>query len=121
MKSITSNGQDSNIIVGIDIGSSKICCVIGKISDEDNKIKLLGISTVKSAGLRSGSIIHRDLLIEQIDKVMSEAEIMSDIKITKAILSITGDHIRSINTQAAIALNRKCNSWYNIRKIYKVK
>ena len=36
------NGQDSNIIVGIDIGSSKICCVIGKISDQDNKIKLLG-------------------------------------------------------------------------------
>ena len=106
MKSITTNGQDSNIIVGIDIGSSKICCVIGKISKKDTKLKLLGISTVKSAGLKKGSIVNRDLLIEQIDKVMNEAEIMADIKITKAILSITGDHIKSINTQAAIALNR---------------
>ena len=41
MKSITTNGQDSNIIVGVDIGSSKICCVIGKISNQDNKLKLL--------------------------------------------------------------------------------
>ncbi len=101
-----SNGQTQDIVVGIDIGSSKISCVIGKISNGSNKLKLLGISTVKSMGLRSGSIIHRDLLIEQIDKVMNEAEIMADIKITKAILSVTGDHIRSINTQAAIALNR---------------
>tara|TARA_Y100000590_G_scaffold118250_1_gene135267 strand:+ start:2145 stop:3422 length:1278 start_codon:yes stop_codon:yes gene_type:complete len=101
-----SNGQDQYIISGLDIGSDTITCVIGQISNNNKNIKLLGIGSVPSDGIRKGSIINRDLLIGQLEASMNEAETMASVKITKSILSITGDHIRSLNTQAAIALNR---------------
>lgn len=100
------NGQDRQITVGLDIGANSIICAIGQIIPDTKRLKLLGISTVQSSGIRRGTITHRNDLIEKIEMAMSEAETMANIKITKAILSITGDHIRCLNTQAAIALNR---------------
>ena len=103
---IMPNKNTQQITVGIDIGSSKICCAIGQVNIEDNKVKLLGLATTKSRGIKRGVITDRDKLIETIEKVLTDAEIMGNIKITSSYLSITGEHIRSINTQAAIALNR---------------
>ena len=103
---IMPNKSTQQITVGIDIGSSKICCAIGQVSIENNKIKLLGLATTRSRGIKRGVITDRDKLIETIEKVLTDAEIMGNIKITSSYLSITGEHIRSINTQAAIALNR---------------
>ena len=103
---IMPNKSTQQITVGIDIGSSKICCAIGQVNIENNKIKLLGLATTKSRGIKRGVITDRDKLIETIEKVLTDAEIMGNIKITSSYLSITGEHIRSINTQAAIALNR---------------
>ena len=103
---IMPNKNTQQITVGIDIGSSKICCAIGQVNIENNKIKLLGLATTKSRGIKRGVITDRDKLIETIEKVLTDAEIMGNIKITSSYLSITGEHIRSINTQAAIALNR---------------
>ena len=56
-----SNGQNQYIIAGLDIGSNTITCVIGQINDHRKNIKLLGIGSVPSSGIRRGSIIHRDL------------------------------------------------------------
>ena len=103
---IISNKSNHQLTVGIDIGSSKICCAIGQVSMVNNKIKLLGLATTKSRGIKRGVITDRDKLIETIEKVLTDAEIMANTKITSSYLSITGEHIRSINTQAAIALNR---------------
>ena len=103
---IMPNKNTQQITVGIDIGSSKICCAIGQVNIEDNKVKLLGLATTKSRGIKRGVITDRDKLIETIEKVLTDAEIMGNIKIASSYLSITGEHIRSINTQAAIALNR---------------
>jgi len=103
---IMPNKNTQQITVGIDIGSSKICCAIGQVNVENNKIKLLGLATTKSRGIKRGVITDRDKLIETIEKVLTDAEIMGNIKIASSYLSITGEHIRSINTQAAIALNR---------------
>ena len=103
---IMPNKNTQQITVGIDIGSSKICCAIGQVNIENNKIKLLGLATTKSRGIKRGVITDRDKLIETIEKVLTDAEIMGNIKIASSYLSITGEHIRSINTQAAIALNR---------------
>ena len=103
---IMPNKNTQQITVGIDIGSFKICCAIGQVNIENNKIKLLGLATTRSRGIKRGVITDRDKLIETIEKVLTDAEIMGNIKITSSYLSITGEHIRSINTQAAIALNR---------------
>ena len=105
MRSI-SNGKDRQLTVGIDIGSSNIRCAIGSIIPDANRVKLLGISATPSMGFRKGSISHRNQLIEQLEKVLFEAETMADVKVNNAVLAITGNHIRCLNTQAATALNR---------------
>ena len=101
-----SSGHDRHITVGLDIGSSTITCAIGQIIPATKRIKLLGISSIGAAGIRRGVITNRDELIEKMEKVMTDAELMANTKVTNAILSITGEHIRCLNTQAAIALNR---------------
>ena len=101
-----SNGQDQKIYAGLDIGSSNITCAIGQTTPNSKSIKLLGISSIPSEGIKKGVIIHRDKLIESLEYVISETERMANIKIENIVVSITGEHIRSLNTQAAIPLNR---------------
>ena len=101
-----SNGQEYKITVGLDIGSSNITCAIGQVNPVTKHIKLQGISSKPSYGIKKGVITNRDELIETLEFVVSEAELMANIKMTNVILSITGEHIRSLNTQAAIPLNR---------------
>ena len=100
------NGQDNRLIVGIDIGSANITCAIGQADSSINRIKLRGISSTLSTGIKRGTITNRNELIDTLEKVINDTERMANIKITNAFLSITGEHIRSINTQAAIPLNR---------------
>lgn len=100
------NGNDSQLTVGIDIGASTITCAIGQTISGKNTMKLLGYSSIPSLGIRRGTITNRDELIGQLEQVLSEAETMAGTKVSQAILSITGEHIRCLNTQAAIALNR---------------
>ena len=100
------NNQNHNITVGLDIGSSKITCASGKIIPNKKYVKLLGISSISSRGINKGIITHRDKLIEVLESVISNTERMASIKVTNTLLSITGEHIKSLNTQAAIPLNR---------------
>ena len=102
---IINNNLDNTISVGIDIGSQIIRCAIGAINHEDKRIKLLGSSSTKSAGMKRGVITDRDELIKKLEIVLTETETMADRKVQNAIVSITGEHIRCLNTQAAIALH----------------
>ena len=106
------NERDKKIIVGLDIGSSNITCAIGNYNSSNKNIKLQGISSTTSYGIKKGIITNRDRLIELLDKVISEAELMANTKVNNVIMSITGEYIRSLNTQAAIPLNRPNNSNY---------
>ena len=103
---IISNSNDQQITVGLDIGSSTISCAIAQTISASKTVKLLGVSTKRSIGIKRGIITNRDELIDALDKVLSDTELMAGIKVSSAILSITGEHIRSMNTHAAIALNR---------------
>ena len=101
------NIKNSNVIAGIDIGSENIYCAIGSLGPENSRIKLLGIGkcSVKES-FSKGAITNRNQLIEQLETAVNEAEIMADKKINNAFMSLTGNHIRCMNTQGAVALNR---------------
>ena len=98
--------QDKNIQVGIDVGSSKFCCAIAEIISSNQYVKLLGIGSSSSTGIKKGSIIHRDKTIEEMEKAVTDAEIMADIKVNRSWLTISGEHVRGINTQGAIAIQK---------------
>ena len=101
------NGFDNDIIVGIDIGSENIFCSIGSIENENNKVKVLGLGTAPVLdSFKKGAITNRNNLIEQLEIAVTAAESMADKKVDSAYMTITGDHIRCMSTQGAIALNR---------------
>ncbi len=100
------NGQDYRLVVGLDIGSANITCSVGQANTSTNSIKLRAISSISSSGIKRGVITNRNALIDTLENVINDAERMANVKITNTILSITGEHIRSLNTQAAIPLNR---------------
>ncbi|NOZ75754.1 MAG: cell division protein FtsA [FCB group bacterium] len=97
--------QDNSIFAGLDVGTSKICCAIAQTGENDDTIKLLGIGSTPSTAMKNGTLINRDHIIEEIEKSISEAEIMAGVKVEQLCIGISGDHIRGINTQGAIPLN----------------
>ena len=96
--------QDKYIQTGLDVGSDKICCAIVEFDPNADTIKLLGIGTSPATGIKKGSITHRDQLIDEMDHALQEAQLMADITVQSLSLGISGDHIRGINTQGAIAI-----------------
>ncbi len=105
------NSKNNRIVAGIDIGSENIYCAIGIIEEENSKIKLLGLGKCPvKASFNKGAITNRNQLIEQIEAAVNEAELMADKKINSAFMSLNGEHIRCMNTQGAVALNRNPNN-----------
>lgn len=100
----------ANIHTGIDIGSAKIRCAIIETDIVKNTNKLLGIGSSDSTGISRGSITSREKFLEEMEKALVEAEKMSNIKVEHVWLSVSGEHIRGINTQGAIAIEGKSSS-----------
>ncbi len=103
----TPRTTDKYIQAGLDIGSSKICCSITEIDPENDSVTLLGIGKGPSTGIKKGSIIHRDQLIEEMFQALQEAQTMANLNVSKLVLGISGEHIRGINTQGAIAIQKE--------------
>ena len=106
----SSQKNESYIHSGLDIGSNKICCAITEINPTKDSIKLLGIGTSPATGIKKGSITHRDKLIDEMENSFQQAQTMADINIENISLGISGDHIRGINTQGAIAIGGRNGS-----------
>ncbi|HJM69584.1 MAG TPA: cell division protein FtsA [Candidatus Marinimicrobia bacterium] len=96
--------------VGLDIGSAFISCAIAEKFNETGEMKLMGIGCSASAGLKNGSVVHREKLMDSIEAAVKDAELMAGYKVNNAVLSISGENIRSINTQGAIAIQKSQHS-----------
>lgn len=95
--------EDSGkIIVGLDIGTTKVCTVVGRY--EAAELKIIGIGTNPSSGLRKGIVINIDQAVDSIKKSIFKAEQMSGSKITNVYTGISGSHIRSYNSTGVIAV-----------------
>jgi len=92
------------IIVGLDIGSGKVCAVVGELG-EDDQIEIIGIGTAPSLGIRKGVIIDLDQAIQSVKESIESAERMAGIRINSAFVSIAGSHITSVNSKGVIAIS----------------
>ncbi len=95
-----------DIIVGLDIGTTKIAAVVGR-KDNYGRLNIIGVGQTPSEGLRRGVVINIRKTIESIKKACEDAELMSGHKIEKVYAGIAGDHIRSINSKGVIAVSSK--------------
>ena len=94
-----------NIIVGLDIGTTKIGCIIAEL-DSDRNVKIVGVGTSRSEGLRRGVVVNLEKTVLSIGRAIEEAELMAGVEVRNVYAGIAGDHIRSINSHGVIAVSR---------------
>lgn len=94
-----------NIIVGLDIGTTKVAAIIAEW-DGSGKPRLIGIGTSPSGGLKRGVVINLEKTVESIASAVEDAEMVSGAKVDSVFAGIAGDHIRSINSRGVIAVSR---------------
>ena len=98
-----------NLIVGLDIGTTKICCIVGNMTEEG--LEVVGIGTSPSKGLRKGVVINIESTVAAIQKAIREAELMAGCEIKSVFAGIAGGHIKGLNSQGVIAIkNREVTS-----------
>lgn len=95
--------ESEKILVGLDIGTSKIVAIVAKINDE-NDLTVIGIGQAESKGLKKGVVINIDSTVNSIRAAVEEAELMSDCKIETVTTGIAGSHIRSFNSTGMVAI-----------------
>lgn len=107
LKEITmSVGAEGNMVVALDIGTSKIIALIGEVAD-DGEIKIVGIGKTKSSGMKKGVVVNIDATIEAIQSAVEEAELMAGVNINSAYAGIAGSHIHSLNSHGIVAIKDK--------------
>jgi cell division protein FtsA len=94
--------RQEEIIVGLDIGTTKICSVVGEKSGPD--INIIGIGTHPSIGLRKGVVVNIESTVESIKKAVEEAELMAGCEISSVYAGIAGGHITGFNSRGIIAV-----------------
>ncbi len=105
------SSNQKNFIVGLDIGTTKICCIVGEVGEAgpggEQTIDIVGIGTAPSSGLRKGVVINIDTTVESITKAVEEAELMAGVEISTVYTGIAGGHIKSFNSTGIVAVKDK--------------
>src|ERR1043166_3885714 len=91
--------DSSSIIVGLEIGTSKICAVVGEINPDSSGLNIVGLGQAKSRGVRKGEICDAPAVEEDIRNAIVEAEQMADVEIRSVYLGVTGAHVRGFNNR----------------------
>lgn len=100
--------MDDNVFVGLDIGTTKIACIIAEV-DASGELKIVGVGVSPSDGLRKGVVVNIDKTVRSIQKAVEEAELMAGVDVDEAWVGVAGDHIRAINSKGVVAISRDDN------------
>lgn len=92
-----------NLIVGLDIGTSKIVAIVAELQPEGG-LKVIGLGQHPSKGMRKGVVVNIDSTVQSIQRALEEAELMADCKITGVFTGIAGSHIKSLNSHGMVKI-----------------
>ncbi|MBV9712285.1 MAG: cell division protein FtsA [Ktedonobacteraceae bacterium] len=96
--------MQERVIVGIDVGTTKICVLVGEL-DRDGKLNIVGVGTCPSQGLRRGVVVNIEETVTSIAAALDRAERLSGKKIVSAYVGIAGSHIESENSKGFVAIS----------------
>jgi cell division protein FtsA len=94
--------KTNDIIVGLDIGTNKVACIVGEVTDDG--VDIIGIGSAKSNGLRRGYVVNIDSTVTAIQQAVDEAENMAGCEITTVYAAISGAHVRGVNSNGIVAV-----------------
>jgi cell division protein FtsA len=104
-----------NIVVGLDIGTTKICAVVGEVTD--SAINIIGIGTHPSIGLRKGVVVNIESTVDSIKKAVEEAELMAGCEISSVYAGIAGGHITGFNSRGIVGIKGPEVSQQDIERV----
>ena len=110
-----SSARKDNLIVGLDIGTTKICAIVGNVTEDG--IDIVGIGTSPSRGLRKGVVINIESTVASIRKAVEEAELMAGCEIKSVYAGIAGGHIKGFNSQGIIAIKNREVSPEDVKRV----
>ena len=97
---------DKSLIVGLDIGTSKVSAIVGEITADDG-IEVIGIGFHPSRGLKKGVVVNIESTVQSIQRAVEEAELMAGCEINSVFTGIAGNHIRSLNSHGIVPIRDK--------------
>ncbi|MDP2152956.1 MAG: cell division protein FtsA [Methylotenera sp.] len=95
--------EDKNLIVGLDIGTSKIVAIVAELQPEGT-LKVIGLGQHISRGLKKGVVVNIESTMQSIQRALEEAELMADCKINNVYTGIAGSHIKSLNSHGMVKI-----------------
>ena len=101
------------IVVGIDVGTTKVCTLVGRIED-GNSIRILGVGIEPSEGIKKGTIIDLEAASQAINRSVKRAESTSGLEIESALVSMAGAHVSSVNSRASVGVSNGLIDEYDV-------
>ncbi len=98
--------SDKNMLIGLDIGTSKVVAIVGEVND-DGEIEIIGIGSHVSRGLKKGVVVNIESTVQSIQHAVEEAELMAGCDISSVYAGIAGSHIRSLNSHGIVAIRER--------------
>ena len=98
-----SKTSDKRLMVGLDIGTSKVVAIVGEVGPS-GQIEIIGIGSHPSRGLKKGVVVNIDSTVQSIQRAIEEAELMAGCQINSVYAGIAGSHIRSLNSHGIVAI-----------------
>ncbi|HPF26049.1 MAG: cell division protein FtsA [Steroidobacteraceae bacterium] len=95
--------SDKNLIIGLDIGTSKVVTLVGEVGPDDS-IEVIGIGSQPSRGLKKGVVVNIESTVQSIQRSVEEAELMAGCEIHSVFAGIAGSHVRSLNSHGVVAI-----------------
>ena len=93
-------------VVGLDIGTSKVCTVVGELAD-GGTVDVIGLGVAESKGLKRGVVVNLDAAVESIKRSIEEAELMAGVEVGTVHLGLSGPHIKGFNSRGVVAVAGK--------------
>ncbi|HEX16240.1 MAG TPA: cell division protein FtsA, partial [Deltaproteobacteria bacterium] len=107
--------RGENYVVGLDIGTTKICALVGVPGPEG--VDVIGFGTYPSHGLRKGVVVNIEATVDSIKRAVAEAELMAGCEIQSAFVGIAGGHIKGMNSHGVVALKSREVTEDDIRRV----
>jgi cell division protein FtsA len=105
-----------DLIVGLDIGTSKVIAIVAEVSPEGD-ISVVGMGSHPSRGLKKGVVVNIESTVNSIQRALEEAELMADCKITEVYTGIAGSHIKSFNSHGMVPIKDKEVTQWDVDKV----
>ena len=96
--------MEDSVIVGIDIGTTKVCTLVARI-EGDRSLRILGVGIEPSQGIRKGTIVDLGAASQSISRSVEKAQRTSGLEITSALVSLAGSHVSSVNSRGVVAIS----------------